>query len=704
MPGYSVSFSVTDNATKQIDAINKRITQMRAPLDRMSRSISKFVDVSGLRKVAEGFGWIARAGAAAFRSLIAIVPVLGAITSAASIAGMAKLVSSFSAWGRDLAIAADQIGIAPQKLQQFEDAARLAGGSADDMRQSLQGLKDTATRALEGQDPMGMAYFNQLRINLRDANGQMRSAADLLPEVMQKLEAIEDPTDRARKATALLGDAGAKLVESLRVSHRSLGDWMADASKFTELSQDQLQTMIQFEQAQGKLGVAFDHLGQQVAAVLAKNFIPLFNHLSDFVQQHQPQIIAAVDAISARFAKWLDNPDMWKNIGDGITKMLDGLKWVIDNLDTVVRVAEDIAILFAVKWAVGIVASIAQVVAALGAVGGTGLLGALGTVSVVAGALAAIFATWAGNKAGQQSIEDQAKGMGFEQKPGGWFGLGMPTFHNPTTGEDLSYEQMLERQGRPHGGGGFLERLWDRAMKGPESIRPPASPSSFTPTAPELTPEGKGLLSTIAAHESRGDYSVLYGGGHFAGTQFPQWAGKDNSHAAGAYQFQPATFAGVQSQRPDIKDFSAANQDRAAWYLAQEDYHRRTGRDLTVDLKDPKQAENIARTLQPTWTSTNTPGWAAELQANLARANKGAVTAPPVAAALPLPPTPPAQVPPVASAPPAALPPATPPVNGAVDVSITHRNPPPNAAVTATGSGSVNVAPPRVEHAALADI
>jgi muramidase (phage lysozyme) len=701
--GYSVTFSVVDQATKQIDAINKRITQMRAPLDRMSRSISKFVDVSGLRKVAEGFGWIARAGAAAFRSLMAIVPVLGAITSAATIAGMAKLVSSFSAWGRDLAIAADQIGIAPQKLQQFEDAARLAGGSADDMRQSLQGLKDTATRALEGQDPMGMAYFNQLGINLRDANGQMRSAADLLPEVMQKLEAIEDPTDRARKATALLGDAGAKLVESLRVSHRSLGDWMTDASKFTELTQDQLQTMIQFEQAQGKLGVAFDHLGQQVAAVLAKNFIPLFNHLSDFVQQHQPQIIAAVDAISARFAKWLDNPDMWKNIGDGITKMLDGLKWVIDNLDTVVRVAEDIAILFAVKWAVGIVASIAQVVAALGAVGGTGLLGALGTVSVVAGALAAIFATWAGNKAGQQSIEDQAKGMGFEQKPGGWFGLGMPTFHNPTTGEDLSYEDMLKRQGRPAGRSDAQRWLFGPDKPGGQEIKPPASPSSFTPTAPELTPEGKGLLSTIAAHESRGDYSVLYGGGHFAGSQFPQWEGKDNSHAAGAYQFQPATFAGVQSQRPDIKDFSPANQDRAAWTLAQTDYHRRTGRDLTVDLKDPKQAENIARVLQPTWTSTNAPGWAAELQANLARANKGGVTTPPVAAALPLPPTPPAQVPPVASAPPVAMPPA-PPVNGSVDVSITHRNPPPNAAVTATGSGSVNVAPPRVEHAALADI
>jgi hypothetical protein len=44
------------------------------------------------------------------------------------------------------------------------------------------------------------------------------------------------------------------------------------------------------------------------------------------------------------------------------------------------------------------------------------------------------------------------------------------------------------------------------------------------------------------------------------------------------------------------------------------------------------------------------------------------------------------------------------PVNGSVDVSITHKNPPPNSAVTAHGSGAVNVAPPRVEHQNMADI
>ena len=43
-------------------------------------------------------------------------------------------------------------------------------------------------------------------------------------------------------------------------------------------------------------------------------------------------------------------------------------------------------------------------------------------------------------------------------------------------------------------------------------------------------------------------------------------------------------------------------------------------------------------------------------------------------------------------------------VDGAVDVSITHKNAPPDATVTAKGSGSVNVQPVRVEHQELSTV
>ncbi len=96
--GYSVTFSVVDNAidpaTKQIDVINRRIAQTRAPLERLSKTVARFVDVSGLRTIANGFGMIARTALSAAKAIFSIIPGLGAITSAATIAGMVALVKN----------------------------------------------------------------------------------------------------------------------------------------------------------------------------------------------------------------------------------------------------------------------------------------------------------------------------------------------------------------------------------------------------------------------------------------------------------------------------------------------------------------------------------------------------------------------------------------------------------------------------------
>ena len=183
MAGYSVTYTVVDNATKQVDAINRRITQMRAPMDRMSRQVSRFVDVSGLRKVAEGFGWIGKAASSVLRTLTAIVPVMGALTGAASIAGMTKLVSQYAAWSHELVASADNIGTTTQTLQQFQDATKLAGGDASDMTAGLKGLHETLGNINigSGNAAQALQWFNKLGINVRDANGHIRATVELMP-------------------------------------------------------------------------------------------------------------------------------------------------------------------------------------------------------------------------------------------------------------------------------------------------------------------------------------------------------------------------------------------------------------------------------------------------------------------------------------------------------------------------------------------
>ena len=87
-------------------------------------------------------------------------------------------------------------------------------------------------------------------------------------------------------------------------------------------------------------------------------------------------------------------------------------------------------------------------------------------------------------------------------------------------------------------------------------------PGLFVPTAFEAT-----TLALIRKHESGGSYNILCGGKLFQDySTFPIWNGFRGSHAAGAYQFQPSTWAWV-AEMNNLPDFSPIAQDIGALWL-----------------------------------------------------------------------------------------------------------------------------------------
>ncbi len=116
------------------------------------------------------------------------------------------------------------------------------------------------------------------------------------------------------------------------------------------------------------------------------------------------------------------------------------------------------------------------------------------------------------------------------------------------------------------------------------------------------------FLIALSYGESEHDadsYTELCGGDHFDGfATFPDWQGIGDpiSHAAGRYQFEPATWREMAG-RLGLTDFSPTSQDHAAWGLASEVYQR-TGRILLDDLHRDDLA-GIAAALRSTWTSVN---------------------------------------------------------------------------------------------------
>ncbi len=140
------------------------------------------------------------------------------------------------------------------------------------------------------------------------------------------------------------------------------------------------------------------------------------------------------------------------------------------------------------------------------------------------------------------------------------------------------------------------------------------TPSASADVADQsMQPEQKAFLRSIYGDEAP-SYDTLYGGGKF--TDFSDHPRQDipiksgpnagkTSSAAGRPQFLGSTWDD-QAKKLGLKDFSPANQDKAAWNLASETYAAKTGgQDLLTDLKSkqPGVAARAATTLHGVWTS-----------------------------------------------------------------------------------------------------
>jgi hypothetical protein len=728
--GYAVTFSVVDNATKNIDAINRRMQQLRAPVERMQKSVQRFVDVSGLKKVAEGFEWVGRAASGALRTMLTMIPAMGAITGAASIAGMAKLVSSWADWGKVLRVDADRLGITTRQLDNLQNSARLTGASAQDMSEALTAIGDAAARAMRGEGGM-VAWFNRAGIAWKDVNGQLKTGAQLLPEVYRYLDSLKNPMDRATASAALLGAEQSKVYLAYRQSGLTIDQYLEKGRQVTALTNEQIASLRDWSTAQDRAGVAFDALGRQIGVVLARNFTPLLNHLLDFVDKNTPAIVAAVDRISAKFAAWLEGVK-WDDIERGINSVMAGFKTIIDNLDTITTAAEVVAVLFATKWAIGIVASIAKVATALGTVGtgasgagGIGLLGKLGMIgALVEGAYLLL------DKVLPAVFGDRPLPLA---RPPGPDGTPQTTPNASRGGNESGVGPHHGLEPSRPGGGGH--------GGGPRMPAPAAGPS---PGAIPSTAPGPLGLSTGQTQREAGVRDRLATDLGLTADQASGIVG-NLSHESDGLQ--------AINERNPVVPGSRGGFGWAQWTgprrVAFEAYAKEHNLDVKSDeanygyllkeLRSPEYANMLERLRQQTGPGASAASASivqsdyerpADPNASLAdrqrRAARIAATAPtpippPATAAVPAtalaPPAPPTAAAPGEgykvlskdelegpSAPAATMPARQDPITGQVDISIRNLNPPPNQSVTASGSGAARVSPPRVEYGSLATI
>lgn len=243
------------------------------------------------------------------------------LTAAASAVGfsLSQMMSKFLDTGDAIDKASTRIGIGVDRLQSLQYAAKMSGATAEDMNSALGKLNENIAKAAAGKNEELASLFKKLGISLRDANGHVRTAADVLPEFADAIQRNTNSSVRARMAIAAFGDAGQKLIPMLQDGSKGLADMEKRAHDLgLTMSQDDVKAAASLGDKFTDLGAVFDSFGNTISAKLAPVLGPLIDDLTKFLADNKEAFAGRLSEAVSKLADSLKKVDFEKLANDAM--------------------------------------------------------------------------------------------------------------------------------------------------------------------------------------------------------------------------------------------------------------------------------------------------------------------------------------------------------------------------------------------------
>lgn len=159
----------------------------------------------------------------------------GLKTAFAVLAGSIVVGAAIEATKRSLEYASSlgevamQLGVTTKALQEYRYAATQTGIEQGEMDKSLARLSRTIGEAAGGSKEAA-ALFTRMGISIRDSEGRVRDAGDILPEIGAAYVKLGSSAEKAALAYAVFGKSGQKLAPLLEEGARGINN-LRDAAK-----------------------------------------------------------------------------------------------------------------------------------------------------------------------------------------------------------------------------------------------------------------------------------------------------------------------------------------------------------------------------------------------------------------------------------------------------------------------------------------
>ena len=241
-----ISLTANVNGTERVERFNKAFSNING---------SAQGAVAAFANIGNAF--------ASFSRVMSAVPYLGAVVGFQQIGQALKAAVDNADNLNDLS---QRTGIAVERLSQFSTVARMSGTDIGSVAVGLKTLAKNMVEAANGNADLSR-LFQTLQINVRNSDGTMRDAGQVLLDLSSRFRDMEDGAVKSALAVKLLGKSGDQMIPMLNEGANKIERFKA------VVGSDFAQASDQFNDRLVTLGDSFDTLTSK----LANGFLPVGN-------------------------------------------------------------------------------------------------------------------------------------------------------------------------------------------------------------------------------------------------------------------------------------------------------------------------------------------------------------------------------------------------------------------------------------------
>lgn len=327
-----ITLSLIDRVTGPIRRIQARMSRLSAGLG-LNRISAQLGNVGrSARGLANGFGAVARRA-----GLLAGALGLGTGGLAAVTVGLARRAAQL---GSSLTDMSSRLGVSVEAIQELRYAAQMGGMGVQNFDVAFRRFIRRSAQAANGTGAAAKA-FKEMGIQLRDGNGRLRAAEDVLGDVAEAMTKVPDQADRLRLAFAMFDTDGAAMVNVLQNGRDSLVEMRREARRTGNVMSAEAAALGgQYSANVDRLNARLDGLKTLIGVQLLPVIISAQERILEWVDANllliRSTIVGWVERLRDAIRSILDPASEFRialgDLIDNVTGFLEAIRPVVDFL------------------------------------------------------------------------------------------------------------------------------------------------------------------------------------------------------------------------------------------------------------------------------------------------------------------------------------------------------------------------------------